>query len=275
MQNSSVDLDAALEFTRRHGSPLVHALASFAAGRAENQTALDELKALQNPDGGWRDLDPDLRWSMSTLSMTHVALHWLAWIGAGDTDLVDRTVRFLQMCQHADGHWDEPAEIVNSDPPRWMLPGRYGNQLWLTSTVCQWLIELGREGDVQIDRALDFLRDGWDGVRFPEYNHTHWAAMAAFNMSSSARPEDQEIVRGCVDFLNDALERNEIDPSDITAVADAARRAGPAAGDLRATALQRVGTGQADDGGWTTRYGDIHRGGATANALFVLRLADD
>ncbi len=265
------DVQRALDFTRCSGNPLWHTLASIAAGRLPAEQALDELRGFQNADGEWHDLDPDLRWTTSTISTTQVALQWLIWIGAADSDLAARSVEFLQGSQHADGYWDEPTEILGSDPPKWMLPGRKSNLLWLTAAVCRWLDEMGQENEVEFDAALEFLRDGWDGDRYPEYNHTHWMALALFSRTAGDSDRDRQIARGCADFLSARLADDAVDPVDVTSVAQAALRAGEMGEGVLATALEKVTGDQEADGGWITRYGDRHRAAATAQALFLLK----
>ena len=65
---------------------------------------------------------------------------------------------FLKRSQHEDGYWDEPEEIVSYDPPFWMLPGQYANQVWLTSAISCKLKELGVEQQVDFEKAVAFLR---------------------------------------------------------------------------------------------------------------------
>jgi hypothetical protein len=268
---TQIDTGKAVQFVQASQDPVLSALASFAAGTMGTAEALDTLRVYQRVDGGWTKTDKDFQGDLSAISTTWVALQWLLWIGAEGSDVLAKTVAFLREAQGPDGSWDEPEAIRQFDPPPWMLPGRYENRLWLTSVVCCKLKELGHEQDVAFDRALDFLRQGWDGARFPEFVHTHWMAMALFAMQNSGSAIDQQIIEGCRYFLYQAIVTGDVDPGDFIAVAYASALAGGAADDLGETALKAVLRGQQEDGGWRTRYDDRHRPGFTVDALFLLK----
>ena len=188
------------------------------------------------------------------------------------SSLVDRTVAFLRQAQHDTGSWDEPQEILNYDPPPWMVPGDLANQLWLTSAVCCKLLEHHREADVRFEEALAFLRGGWDGERFPRYTHTHWMALSLFSRLPEPSGADRQIAEGSRQVLLDQLSLGKVDPLDATDIAYAAFRAGSGAGDLYRVALGKVLENQADDGGWVTYYGDEHRAWATISAMHLLKV---
>lgn len=268
---TQVNIDKAIRFVYASKDPILSAMASFAAGLKATGEVLDTLKAYQRADGGWTKTDKDFQGDLSVISTTWVALQWLLWIGAGNSDALQRTVAFLRNAQRADGSWDEPEEIQQYNPPSWMLPGRYQNQLWLTSAVCCKLKELGREQDVDFTRALDFLRQGWDGSRFPVFIHTHWMAMPLFHLQNTGSDGDQHIIMGCKRFLYEAIVSGQVDPGDFIAIAYASTLVEGVTDDLRETALRVVRNSQLEDGGWKTDYGDKHRPGMTVDALFLLK----
>ncbi len=260
-------------FVHDHGSPLMRALADHALGRADAGLPLNKLLVFQNPDGGWRGLDSDMKGALSTISQTWVGLKWLHWLRSPDSSAVDRTVDFLMRSQRLDGYWDEPDEILKHEPPRWMIPGDCANRLWLTAATYSRLLLLSREADVRFEAALDFLRGGWEGERFPVYNHTHWVSLVVFGLLDRPTRIDREIFNGCLRFLEDALAEDRVDPFDVTEIARDALHVGPPAAQLVESALPRLLTGQAGDGGWTTGYGDRHRPKGTVEAMYVLKLA--
>lgn len=266
-----VDIDKAIRFVHASQDPIFSAMVSFAAGTMGSQEVLDTLKTYQRADGGWTKTDKDFQADLSAISTTWVALQWLLWIGARSSDVLNKTVAFLKNTQRADGSWDESEEIQQYDPPPWMLPGRYENQLWLTSAVCCKLKELGREQDVDFAHALGFLRQGWNGSRFPVFIHTHWMALPLFYMENTNSAADQQIIDGCKRFLYEAIVTGQVDPGDFSAIAYGSSLAGGIADDLCETALKVVFRNQMDDGGWKTNYGDKHRPGMTVDALFLLK----
>ena len=260
-------------FVRDNGSPLARVLVGHALGLTAVDDALSELAAFQNPDGGWHGLDSDIETPLSTISQTWVGLKWLHWLGPLETAPVDRTVEFLRRSQHLEGCWDEPEAILEHGPPPWMMPGDYPNQVWLTAATCSRLVLHSRQAGVRFDAALDFLRGAWDGERFPRYNHTHWVSLVVFGLLENPSATDRDIFEGSVRFLEGALEDDRIDNLDVIEVArDAlyARRSGER---LFRAALPKLLAGQAEDGGWTTGYGDRHRPKATVEAVYVLKLA--
>lgn len=268
---AQVDIDNAIRFVHASKDPILSAMASFVTETMGTAEVLDALKVYQRPDGGWTKTDKDFQGDLSAISTTWVALQWLLWIGAGGSDVLEKTVAFLRSVQRADGSWDEPDEIRQYDPPPWMLPGRYENQLWLTAAICCKMKELGREQDVDFERALGFLRQGWDGSRFPVFIHTHWMAMPLFHMLNTGSDSDQQIIMGCKRFLYEAIVIGQIDPGDFSSIAYAGRLARGVADDLYQTAIKAVCNNQMDDGGWKTNYGDKHRPGLTVDTLFLLK----
>ena len=266
-------VEKAYAFVRDDGSPLARALAGHAAGETAVDDALSELVVLQNPDGGWRGLDSDMEAPLSTISQTWVGLKWLHWLRPSDVGPVNRTVQFLRLRQHSDGYWDEPEEILEHGPPPWMVPGDFANQVWLTAATCSRLVLHSRQANVRFDAALDFLRAAWDGERFPKYNHTHWVSLVVFGLMKDPAAVDRDIFEGSVRFLENALAEERIDPLDVIEVARDALYAGRPGARLFRAALPRLLAGQADDGGWTTGYGDQHRPKGTVEAAYVLKLA--
>ena len=152
-----------------------------------------------------------------------------------------------------------------------MAPGNQANQLWLTSAVCCKLFELGRETEVQFGAAVEFLRRGWEGDHFPVYQHTHWMAANLFGRLSEPLDLDRRIATGSARRLINDLAADTGDAADITSIAYAAFQSG--ARDLFDIAFPRVVANQAEDGGWATGYGDIHRPQATVEAMHLLKIA--
>ena len=256
-------------FVQRNGSELMKALAAHAVGLASGDDLLSHLYIFQNDDGGWERFDSDMQGAISTISQTWLGLQWLLWTRPSDPIPLNRTLQFLRQSQHDKGYWDEPPEILKYDPPPWMVPGNRANQLWLTSAVCCKLAELGREAEVRFGAAVEFLRRGWEEDHFPVYQHTHWMATNLFGRLSEPIELDRRIATGSTKRLINDLTTGTGDAADITSIAYAAFWSG--AYDLFDMAFPRVITNQAEDGGWTTGYGDRHRPQATVEAMHLLK----
>ena len=266
-------LARAFAFVERNGSDAMKALAAHAVGNASGDDVVAHLRPYQNDDGGWERFDGDMQGAISTISQTWVGLQWLLWTRPSDSAPLDRTVEFLRKSQHDEGYWDEPPEILKHDPPRWMVPGDRANQLWLTSAVCCRLLELGRETEVRFDEAVEFLRSSWEEDRFPVYQHTHWMAANLFGRMSEPTDLDRRIATGSVRRLMSDLTTGTVDAADVTPIAYAAIRSG--ARELFDVAFPMVVTNQAEDGGWTTEYGDKHRPQATVEAMHLLKMVSE
>ena len=264
-------LGRGLAFVQREGSELMKALAADATGPARGDDVLPHLLPYQNDDGGWERFDSDMLGAISTISQTWLGLQWLLWTQPADSVPLDRTLEFLRQSQHDEGYWDEPQEILKHDPPPWMVPGNRANQLWLTSAVSCKLLELGRETEVRFGAAVEFLRQGWEKDHFPVYQHTHWMAANLFSRLSEPTNLDRSIAEGSVGRLINDLGTDTVDATDVTSIAYAAFRSG--ARDLFDIAFPRVVKNQAEDGGWTTGYGDRHRPQATVEAMHLLKIA--
>jgi hypothetical protein len=181
------------------------------------------------------------------------------------------TLEYISNSQSEAGYWDEPEEIRHYDPPPWMLPGRYENQLWLTSAVCCKLRELGCEDEVRFDQALDFLRKGWNGQRYPLFHHTNWMVMVLLGMLQTKLDSDSQIITGCKKHLIKAIENDLVDPGDLSAISYASILAGYQAQDLLEISIRKMQENQLEDSGWRTNYDEKHRLGLTVDALFTFK----
>ena len=267
----TVDPDKAVAFVLDANDPVLSGLALYARGNCGREDVIRALRVHQRDDGGWTRTDKDFQGDLSIISATWVALQWLNWIGDRNSSVLTDTVDYFRRTQREDGSWDEPDEIVNFNPPFWMLPGRHENQVWLTSAICCKLKESGREQQVDFSKALEFLRQGWNGERFPVYQHTHWMTMPLLRLIGTGDEADEKIIEGCRDVLYDAVSTDGADPGDTISIAYASHLAGEIAEDLFDISLEKVIGFQQDDGGWITNHGEEHRAAFTVEALFLFR----
>lgn len=263
-----MNVDRAVRFIEKTGDNILMKLAYYAVGRIEKDEVLQAISSYQLSDGGWTKTDKDFQAPISIISTTWVALQWFIWLNA-ESEKLRRTIHFLQRVQKDDGYWDEPTEILKFNPPPWMNPGRYENQLWLTSAVCCKLIELGLENQINFNKAISFLVKGWDGKRYPTYTHTHWMGIYIFH--NVEFPKFKSIAEGCKKFLIALLNKNEVDPGDYGSIAYGSLNVGQFGEELFKLAFTKMMSCQASDGGIVTNYGEKHRAGFTVEALFLLK----
>ena len=267
----AVDPDKATAFVLATNDPVLSSLALYASGSCGREDVIDSLQTCQRDDGGWTRTDKDFQGDVSIISATWVAMQWLNWIGDRNSPVLRNTLEFLRRTQREDGSWDEPDEIVDFNPPFWMLPGRHENQVWLTSALCCKLKASGLERHVDFSKAVAFIRQAWDGEKFPVYQHTHWMAMPLLSLIGTGDEVDDGIVQGCKKVLYDAVVTDRADPGDTISIAYASHLAGEIAADLFDLSLEKVKGYQHDDGGWITNHGEEHRAAFTVEALFLFK----
>ena len=261
-----------LDFINKNGSGHTKAIGNAIVNPDTVDEALKELLPFQNADGGWRGMDSDMKGPISTISCTWVAMQWLSWLNLKDSECLKRTIDFIKKVQYENGSWDEPEAILEYDPPPWMIPGEYENQLWLTSAICCQLMEINKTAEVNFNAAIEFLRAGWDGKRFPGASHPHWMAIVIFNHLREDSELNEAIADGCKQFLTTQILEGKEDPFDYVDIAYASLRVGSSADDLLKLSTDRLLESQAEDGGWITNYGDQHRPMGTAKAIYLLKI---
>lgn len=264
-----MNIEKAVSFIESSKDRVLTELAHFAVHGTTKEKVLKVISDYQLEDGGWTKTDKDFQANISTISTTWVALQWLIWLDAFDANQLRKTVSFLGNVQSPEGYWDESADILKYDPPPWMKPNRYENQIWLTSAICCKLKELGLEKNVDYNKALSFLSQGWKSERFPVFTHTHWMAIYVFH--DNRLHKYKEIAKGCKSFLIREIENNKVDPGDYCAIAYNSLNVGEFAFDLYKLAFDRILRNQANDGGIITNYGEKHRAGFTLEALFLYK----
>jgi len=179
-------------------------------GKAENRRKLiEELKSLQNTDGGWPwQL---LKGNPSGVSQTARTLELLMKAGENkDSDAVKRAVSFLLERQKPDGGWSESPELKGIIPREWnWISTRYSG--YQTADVINALVEAGYAKDARIAKAFGFLRSaqneegGWPSYVGSDYPYegsdiaTTDHIVAAF--LKVGEPKDSPLVKNAVKVL--------------------------------------------------------------------------
>jgi prenyltransferase beta subunit len=150
-------------------------------GRKPETRFIEELKKLQNADGGF----PLLRekGKPSTLMDSCVVLVSLEEFNSLQIDITNKIVNFLFARQRENGSWNENENIIPHNPPPWMNPRDVKVKILSTAYTGFWLAKLGYSRDNRIKRACDFLINyRRENGAFEGYRHNTWVAASLFAM---------------------------------------------------------------------------------------------
>ena len=95
--------------------------------------------------------------------------------------------------------------------------------------------------------------------------------MGLLGMIENRLDSDSQIITGCKKHLLEAIENDQVDPGDLSAITYASNLAGDQAQDLLEISSRKMRENQQEDGGWRTNYGEKHRPGFTVDAIFTIK----
>ena len=183
-----MDTENAIVYARARGNVIEKArLAAILWSQPAPEAALEELAALQKPDGGFAYWVPQV----SNICDTAYVLEWFDDLGVHRGPVVDLACRFLLDRQQVDGGWDEVETVRAFNPPEWMAPGRVETQVWLTAYCAHVLIRFGYAEAEGTYCPTDYLlaHCGETG-RLAGYLRASWLAlpMLAFYPGQDSKP---------------------------------------------------------------------------------------
>jgi len=195
---SKINSQKAVEFVRKAGTEEeVERLECILEGRKPKAHFIENLRRLQNPDGGF----PLLRekGKPSTLMDSAVVLVRLEEFNSLKIDVADKITSFFFARQKKDGSWNEDENIIPYNPPPWMNPKDIRVKVLSTAYTGFWLGKLGYSQDTRIKKACDFLmRHQKKSGAFEGFTHTTWIAAGLFAMVYG---KECDVTKGCLEFL--------------------------------------------------------------------------
>jgi hypothetical protein len=176
-----MDFTKAVEFAKRMGSEEeVERLECILKGRKPKTRFVEELRRLQNDDGGF-PLNMEMG-KPSTLMASAVVLVRLEEFNSLQIDIVEKIVGFFFARQSKDGSWNEDENLLPYNPPPWMNPRDIRVKILSTAYTGFWLAKLGYS-DNGIKRACDFLINyRRENGAFEGFRHNTWIAASLFAM---------------------------------------------------------------------------------------------
>jgi len=259
-------MEKAIAYVQAQGDAVERArLAAILWDESPPEAALQQLAALQKPDGGFSYWLP----GVSNVCDTAFTLQWFDDLKVYRGPIVDPACRFLLDRQQEDGGWDEVEAIEALNPPEWMTPGRIATRVWLTAYCAHVLIRFSYAEAEGTRCPTDFLlahRD--ESGRLEGYLRATWIAlpMLAFYPGRDSEPFRQAL------SVVEANYSPDWKGSYLAWLLRCLQDAGlPAEHPLVARCLADLRRKQQPDGNWESENGEAFAVSATVEALRVLK----
>jgi hypothetical protein len=175
----AIDIERARGFVETNGSVIERARLRALLDDDVPEEMPDELRILQNSDGGF----PVglVAGRPSALSSTATVLFWLRDLDLVDSDEAQRALKFIVDRQTPRGIWREGPDVMQFDPPPWMDPESTAGDIY-TTALCASTIMLLSDDELSGDLAVNWLQtqQGRDGLLAGFKAHSSWLAVPAF-----------------------------------------------------------------------------------------------
>lgn len=184
-----MDYHTAVRYVQYHGDPIERArLDHVLFGRRPPKEALNALKVLQNPDGGFAYFFHNR--AVSTVCDTLWIMSWVDDMGLQESAEALAGMTFLRSFQSADGGWDETSRVLELAPPSWLLPGKLSTRTWLTAYAGHILVRQGLADTGAAQAAARFLRAHQeDDGRIAGYQRATFIALPLFSSQFGSQLE--------------------------------------------------------------------------------------
>ncbi len=174
-----INIDQARAWIEQHGTALDRLRLTTLLGASAPEAVPDDIRALQNADGGF----PVglVAGRPSALSPTVYVLSWLRDLRLTDSDAARRAIAFIINRQTQRGIWRESREVQRFDPPPWMDPDSTAADIY-TTALCAGALAVLSDNDLPVDLAVAWLQTQQqrDGLLTGFRAHSSWLAVPAF-----------------------------------------------------------------------------------------------
>lgn len=175
----AVDIGLARAFVEANGDAVARARVQALVDGVGLSELPEQLRALQNADGGFAL--GQITGRPSSLSATGYMLSWLRDLQLTDSPEAQRALRYIETRQTKRGIWRESAELQQFQPPLWMDPESVAADIYTTALCASTLAVLGGD-ELAVDQSLGWLQtqQGRDGLLNGFKAHSSWLAVPAF-----------------------------------------------------------------------------------------------
>ena len=251
----SIDIDAAQRFVLTNARLLDRHRLAVIVREAPVEPVLAALRAYRNPDGGFgHALEPDIRDPASQPASTLHALEVLAGVGALDDRMVSDAAAWVASIAEPDGGVPMALPTAAAHPRApWMSPSSGGS--FLTFALAARLRQAGSEVP-WLDGATDWCWADLERADELSANGVRFALDFLDTVSDEPRAlEAIERLRPKLDADGSIPVSGGVEDERITPLALSERPTGRSRAlftdDQIAADLDRLESGQQDDGGWT------------------------
>ncbi|MEW6232019.1 MAG: prenyltransferase/squalene oxidase repeat-containing protein [Chloroflexota bacterium] len=190
----------AVKYVRDNGNSYEKLYLAVGLSQRVDRGLIEELLALQNPDGGWpRELEKQMPSGVTRTSRV-LELLLKVWLDK-NSPIATNAIHFLLASQRADGGWSENPELSKFVPKDEAWVSTTYSMTYATADVVNALGKAGYSGHPSVQKAIAFLHKtqneegGWNSHIGPDYPYgTDIAGMDVIVKALLLSGEDKESV---------------------------------------------------------------------------------
>jgi prenyltransferase beta subunit len=136
-----IEIEKAITFVERNGTSLEIARLEAVLGKGhKNDSVLNQIKELQNSDGGF-NLQIGAK---SSISDTGFILTWLSDLKCLQSEVTQKAIKYLESVQNENGSWNEKVNSTD-DTPEWRESNNHKAILYQTANTLFWLAKCSHD----------------------------------------------------------------------------------------------------------------------------------
>ena len=122
-----------------------------------------------------------------------------------ESEIAQNAIEFLLNKQTEEGYWDEPKELLEYNPPKWLMPGNINTILWETANACHLLAILGYIQSPHLTKGVDFLLQNRDeSGQIVGYLQGNWTTIAVMGLLQGP---DSNLTQSFISIIDKNLDK--------------------------------------------------------------------